>query len=272
MLPSIELFGRSIPTYWVCALLGFAVCGLAALIRHRAFRDLKQVDITNLAALIGIGIVLGGRLLSIITMLPGVFANLGEFLKEPKLLLEYLSNGLVFYGGLFGALLVLYLYTRKYKLDQRAFFDYFIPLFPLFHAFGRIGCFLTGCCHGVVSEAFGIAYTCSISAPNGVPFFPIQLVCSFLNVLLFVFLLLFERRHHREGRALFCYLTVYAVGRFIIEFFRGDEVRGFLLGLSTSQWISLLLLIALAVVTLKRRALRKTEDSRSPSPTPAEQV
>ncbi|MCR5809384.1 MAG: prolipoprotein diacylglyceryl transferase [Clostridiales bacterium] len=261
MFPTIELFGRSIPTYWVCALIGFAVCGAVAVFRHRAFGDLAQVDVTNTAALIGIGIVAGGRLLYIVTMLPVIIRNREIFRQDPHLLYELLSNGLVFYGGLFGAILMLYLYSKHYKLDRKAFFDFFIPLFPLFHAFGRIGCFLTGCCHGVVSERFGIAFTRSASAPNGVPFFPIQLVCAVCDLILFAFLLWFEKRRHREGKALPCYLVVYAVGRFMIEFFRGDEIRGFILGLSTSQWISLLVLLVLAVLNL--RALTKRRKALS---------
>ncbi|MBO4563654.1 MAG: prolipoprotein diacylglyceryl transferase [Clostridia bacterium] len=259
MLPTVELFGRSIPTYWICALFGFIVCGIAAIIRHRNFKDLQQVDITNCAALIGIGIVVGGRILSKLTMLPVLIRNWDLVKSDWHIALELLSNGLVFYGGLFGALIVLYIYTRRYKLGRKAFFDYFIPLFPLFHAFGRIGCFLTGCCHGVVSERFGIAFTNSASALNGVPYFPIQLVCSACDLLLFGFLVMYERRRHRQGKALACYLLLYAAGRFIVEFFRGDEIRGFFLWFSTSQWISLALLIAVpCILLIKRRKKAET--------------
>ena len=225
MFPSFELFGRSIPMYWVCALIGFAVCCVVAVFRHRSFRELEQVDITNAAAFVVIGIIAGGKLMSFISQIPAVVRNWQLIRADWHALFDVMYSGMVFYGGLFGALLALYIYSRHYKLDQKSFFDYFIPLFPLFHAFGRIGCFLTGCCHGVVSEKFGIAFTNSLSAENGIPYFPIQLVCSALDLLLFAFLLWFEKKHHREGRALRCYLILYAIGRFIVEFFRGDEIR-----------------------------------------------
>ncbi len=259
MYPSFEIIGRSIPTYWVCALLGFAVCGLVAFFRHKRFRDLEQVDITNAAAFILIGIITGGKLMSLVAQIPTLVRNWQTIRADWHSLFELMYSGMVFYGGLFGALLALHIYSKHYGLDRKAFFDYFIPLFPLFHAFGRVGCFLTGCCHGLVSERFGIAFTNSISAQNGVPYFPIQLVCSALNLLLFAFLLWFERRFHRQGRALPCYLAFYAVGRFIIEFFRGDELRGIVLGLSTSQWISLIVLAVLAVNALVKggRAAKK---------------
>ena len=243
--------------YWVCALLGFAVCGVVAFFRHRSFRDLEQVDITNAAAFIMIDIIAGGKLMSLLSQIPAVVRSWQLVREDWHNLFDIMYSGMVFYGGLFGALLAMHIYFRHYKLDEKAYFDYFIPLFPLFHAFGRIGCFLTGCCHGRVSERFGIAFTESLSAQNGVPYFPIQLVCSACDLALFFFLLWFEKRRHREGKTLPCYLAVYAVGRFIIEFFRGDEVRGFVLGLSTSQWISLAVLIVLGALALRRR--KRTE-------------
>ena len=245
MHPRFDVFGLSIPAYWLCAVIGLAVCSVVALIRHKNFYELQSVDVTNSAALIMVGVICGGRLLSIVTMIPVAIANWNLIVEDPALLLDVFGNGLVFYGGLFGAFTALYLYVRRYSLSLEQFFDFFIPLFPLFHAFGRVGCFLNGCCYGFESETMGIAYTESLSAPNGVPYFPIQLVCAGLNLVLFAFLMWFEKTHHVQGKTFFAYLAVYAPGRFVIEFFRGDAIRGAFLGLSTSQWISLAIIVAL---------------------------
>jgi len=253
MFPSFELFGKTIPSNWICMLVGIAVCGAVALFRHKRFEELQEVDITNSAALLFIGVLIGSRLLYLITILPIIVRNYKLLLADRELAFEVLSNGMVFYGGLLGALLVLYRYTGRYRLDRKAFFDYFAPLFPLFHAFGRIGCFLNGCCHGKVSEKYGVAYQNSISAINGVPYFPIQLVCSFGELMLFVVILVYEKKHHRQGLAMRLYLVLYAVGRFVIEFFRGDDIRGFLFGVSTSQWISILILAAIIYRTFITR-------------------
>lgn len=258
MLPAVEILGRSIPSYWLCALIGFLVCGIGAVLRHRNFKDLQQVDITNAAALLLIGMIAGGRILSIITLLPIVFRNWAVFREDLHLLFKFLSNGLVFYGGLFGAVLSVFLYLKKYRLDRNSFFDYLVPFFPLFHVFGRIGCFLTGCCHGKYSERFGIAFAESTSAQNGIPYFPIQLVCSACNLILFLILLRFEKKHHKEGRTLSLYLILYALGRFIIEFFRGDEIRGIFFGLSTSQWISLFILSFYLFRVFRKYSAEKT--------------
>ena len=167
MLPAVNILGRSIPTYWCCALFGFAACGVGVILRHRQFKDLQFVDITNIAALMLIGIIAGGRLLSIVTLMPIVIRNWSVFSGNWPFLYTFLSNGLVFYGGLFGAIISISLYIRKYHLDRNAYFDFLVPFFPLFHTFGRIGCFLTGCCHGKYSEQFGIAFTHSTSVNSG---------------------------------------------------------------------------------------------------------
>ena len=246
MYPVVELFGKTIPTYWLCTLTGIAICSVVAFIRHKEFKELQQVDITNLAALIFIGALIGSRLLFIVTISPAIVKNFDLLIHNKTLAYELLSNGMVFYGGMIGALYILYWYSRKYRLNVKMVTDYFVPLFPLFHTFGRVGCFLTGCCHGFVSEKYGIAFTDSISSANGIPYFPIQLVSSALNLVFFVLLIIFERKHHKEGYTVYAYLATYAIGRFIIEFFRGDTVRGFFLGVSTSQWISIIILAVLA--------------------------
>lgn len=247
MHPTFEILGLSIPAYWLCMMTGVSVCSVTAFFRHRRFEELQEVDIINSAALLFIGVVIGSKFLYILTILPIVIRNRQLLLGDLKLAYEVIGGGMVFYGGLIGALVTLRLYVRKYHLDSRSFFDYFAPLFPLFHCFGRIGCFLNGCCHGKVSERFGIAFENSPSALNGVPYFPIQLVCSLGELILFFIVRAYEKKHHRSGKAMVLYLALYAAGRFVIEFFRGDMIRGIWAGLSTSQWISLAILLTLLI-------------------------
>ncbi|MCR4963046.1 MAG: prolipoprotein diacylglyceryl transferase [Firmicutes bacterium] len=259
MYPSFTLFDKTIPSYWICALAGLAACCIAALIRHKRFKELQEVDITNSAALGLVGMILGGRVLYLLRISPLIVKNFSYLKAHPHLAYEVLSNGMVFYGGLFGVLAVLLWYCRKYRLDRAAVFDYYAPLFPLFHAFGRVGCFLTGCCHGMVCQRFGIAFVNSPSAENGVPYFPVQLLGSLGNLCLFGIVLAFERKHHKSGQALPLYLLLYAIGRFLLEFLRGDTVRGVTFGLSTSQWISLGLLLALAIVRYRIKKGREAQ-------------
>ena len=255
MYPYLTVFGLNIPVYWLCGLMGGGICAVLLLIRHRGFPDLEQVDITNAAALGVVGMILGARLLYLLTILPLILEN-REYLREHgDLLKDILLNGMVFYGGLFGFLAAVQLYLKKYRLDRARFWDYAAPCLPLFHAFGRIGCFFSGCCYGIESERFGLVFARSIGGPSDRPFFPLQLVGAAGELCLFVAMLLFERKNRGRGLALTFYLTAYAVGRFVCEFFRGDEIRGIYGGLSVSQWISMALLLVLLLrhLTKKRK-------------------
>lgn len=258
MYPTIVLFNKSIPSYWLCSLLGIIVCIIVSIRRRKKFEILEQVDITNSAALICVGSIIGARLLYLITISPILIENIHVLLTNKSIAYEVLSNGMVFYGGLFGAILTLFIYVRHYNLNTKAFFDFYAPVFPLFHSFGRIGCFLTGCCYGIESSDFGIEYHKSLIAPNGVELFPIQLVCSVLNIALFFIVLSYEKKHHLQGNAIWVYLTIYSIGRFFVEFLRGDVLRGVILGLSTSQWISIIVLLA-ALFWTKKNISQKRE-------------
>ena len=243
MYPTVLLFGKDIPSYWLCSLLGILICSIAAKQRHKKFTEFQSVDLTNSAALMGIGALIGSRILYLITILPILIPNYRVLLNDLSLAYEVLSNGMVFYGGLIGALLSLHIYTKHYHLDQCIVFDFFAPLVPLFHSFGRLGCFFTGCCYGKEDHVLGLIFSKSQIAPNDIPLFPIQLLSSFLDFILFLAVLYYESRHHKEGTALPFYLLVYSMGRFILEFFRGDELRGIFCGFSTSQWISIFIFI-----------------------------
>ena len=151
-----------------------------------------------------------------------------------------------------GGMLAVYIYLKKKKLPMNIFTDIATIIIPLFHFFGRIGCFLVGCCYGVESD-IGFTYHHSlIESANHVNRFPIQLVEAVYNLGLFFLLYYLLKNNKLKGKLLGLYLIIYPIGRFIFEFFRGDEYRGFLFGLSTSQIISVLLLIFGIFLLLKK--------------------
>jgi phosphatidylglycerol:prolipoprotein diacylglycerol transferase len=116
------------------------------------------------------------------------------------------------------------------------------PSVALAQGFGRIGCFLAGCCYGRETDtAIGIAFHNSPIAPNGVKLIPTQLFSSAGDFLIAVVLLVYARKGRKRGKVGALYLVLYSVGRFIIEFFRNDY-RGSIGVLSTSQFISLIIL------------------------------
>lgn len=111
--------------------------------------------------------------------------------------------------------------------------------------FGRIGCFLAGCCYGQeTSSPLGITFTYSDFAPNGVSLIPTQEISSLLNFLNFFILINIAKKKKAEGQVGGFYLIFYSIGRFILEFYRGDLERGNVGSLSTSQFIAIFTLIA----------------------------
>lgn len=178
-----------------------------------------------------------------------------EMIRNP--LGMFSSDGFVVYGGIIGGILAGWIYCKVKKLNFLTYFDLVMPSIALAQGFGRIGCFLAGCCYGKEAQGgLSVIFTDSDYAPNNIPLIPTQIYSSILDFLHF-FLLLYIARHKKaEGEVATCYLIFYSVGRFILEFFRGDLERGSIGVLSTSQFISIFTGVAGMVMlgVIKKRA------------------
>jgi phosphatidylglycerol:prolipoprotein diacylglycerol transferase len=154
--------------------------------------------------------------------------------------------GGVFYGGLILAVVVAFWYIAKHKMPFWRTCDVFAPAIALGHVTGRLGCLAAGCCFGKpTTMPWGIVFTNPLAANVGttlnVPLHPTQLYEAGAELMILGVLLFVERRGRAfEGRTFWLYMLLYAVSRFIIEFYRGDP-RGMVFGVSTSQFISLIL-------------------------------
>jgi phosphatidylglycerol:prolipoprotein diacylglycerol transferase len=195
------------------------------------------------------------KLLYLITILPQV-------IEDPGLILSSLAGGWVVFGGILGGILGGYLYCRVRGLSTWDYFDLGLASVALAQGFGRIGCFFAGCCYGVETNGwYGIVFSHSNFAPNHVSLVPTQLLSSAFDFFLFFFLCYYDKRKKKHtGEITALYLILYSIGRFIIEFFRGDLIRGSVGVFSTSQFISIFVLIAGVVILIKRR---KTEPVNS---------
>jgi len=180
------------------------------------------------------------------------------FLNEPMRVLS--GSGFVLYGGIIGGILTAMIYCKHKKVDFFAYFDLAPPSVALAQGFGRIGCFLAGCCYGRETDsAIGVMFHNSSIAPNGVKLIPTQLFSSAGDFLIAIVLLLYARKDPKTGKVGALYLVFYSMGRFIIEFFRSDY-RGNVGVLSTSQFISLIILaIGAAMFFIKELLWDKKE-------------
>ena len=139
------------------------------------------------------------------------------------------------------------------KADFWKYFDLVMPSVALAQGFGRIGCFLAGCCYGRETDSIiSVTFQNSDFAPNHVALIPTQLYSSILDFLHFGILLYIARRKKADGQVAAFYLIFYSIGRFVLEFFRGDLIRGSVGSLSTSQFISLFILAAGIAILITR--------------------
>jgi phosphatidylglycerol---prolipoprotein diacylglyceryl transferase len=163
---------------------------------------------------------------------------------------------------LISATLVAFWHINRHGLPLWTTCDMFAPGIALGHVVGRLGCLMAGCCYGTpTSVPWAITFTdpfaaVNVGTPLNIPLHPTQLYEAGAELLILVFLLVTERKGRPfPGRTFWGYMLLYAISRFIIEFYRGDE-RGLIMGLSTSQFISLILtpLSLIMLVVLRRRA------------------
>ena len=194
---------------------------------------------------------LGAKLLYIIV-------HFGDFLASPMSVIG--SEGFVAYGGIIFGTFCVWAYNRRKGLPFLRYFDLLMPAVALGQGFGRLGCFLAGCCYGSPTDsALGVVFPEGSMAPAGIKLWPAQLFSAGGDFVICVILLCLSRKKRRSGLVGTAYLLLYAVGRFVVEFFRSDA-RGTVGALSTSQFISILILIfALGLlVALKKRPEAET--------------
>lgn len=168
-----------------------------------------------------------------------------EVVADPGFILRTMTDGFVVYGGIIGGIIAGWLYSRITKLNFLKYFDLMIPSVALAQGFGRIGCLLAGCCYGKETSGWpSITFHDSDFAPNGVALVPTQIYSSVLDFVHFGILLWIARNKKADGQVAACYMIFYSAGRFVLEFFRGDLIRGSVWILSTSQFISIFVMAA----------------------------
>jgi len=296
MLPSFgSLFGEPIPAYFVMLMVGY---GAATLVASRTARrqGLDQEVIIDLALLSLFTGVLGARILHVFA--DGYFWDYVHLCTNPDAVIwravtsssecqqlggrwdtgaqachaierdcfawaEFWNGGLAYYGGLIFASVAGIRFLRREGFPVGKGVDMVGAVLPLGLFFGRLGCFLGGCCfglptHSALAVVFPGASPASYeqaelgllrdkSLPS-LPVHPTQLYEALGCLAIAAWLLLRTQPRKRfDGQVLLAFLMAYAVLRFALEFIRADD-RGVFFGLSTSQWIGLGSVIACAAV------------------------
>jgi len=250
----LELGPITVYTYGVLLAAAYLLGLKLAMVRART-RGLDEARVLDLGIYIIISALIGAKLLLLVT-------DYQTFKNDPRELLTLARSGGVFYGGLILAVVVALWYIGRVGLPLWTTCDVFAPGIALGHVIGRFGCLFAGCCYGKpTTMPWGITFTdqfaaANVGTPLDRPLHPTQLYEAGAELLILVFLLTTERKGRPfAGRTFWLYMLLYAVSRYIIEIFRGDE-RGTVGIFSTSQFISLIL-APLAIVMLIYLARRK---------------
>jgi phosphatidylglycerol:prolipoprotein diacylglycerol transferase len=140
-------------------------------------------------------------------------------------------------------------YFKVQKLNTFKMLDIMAITTCLVHIFGRIGCFMAGCCYGKPTDAFfGVTFVdeACYAEPLNTPLFPTQVMEAAYIALIMIVLLVMRERRTFYGQLFLSYIVLYAVGRSVLEIYRGDSARGFIIDnyVSHSQLIAGILVVA----------------------------
>lgn len=229
--------GFKVHGYGTLIAIGFIIAMLVA--EYRAKKNgLKEDAVIDIAIIAGVCGFLGAKLLYIIV-------SFDEFIKDPIAVLG--SSGFVVYGGIIAGVAAAYIYCRIKKLKFLDYFDIVMPEIAIAQGFGRIGCFLAGCCYGRETDAwYGVVFpTDGHFAPGGVPLIPTQLISSagdFLIAIILIIVAIKLKNRLQSGNIGELYMILYGIGRFIIEFLRNDY-RGEIGFMSNIAFISIFIIL-----------------------------
>ncbi|MBX2894922.1 MAG: prolipoprotein diacylglyceryl transferase [Cyclobacteriaceae bacterium] len=243
----------TIYTYGFCIALG-ALLGFL----YMYWQGKKQYSLTfdqsnNLFILLVLAGVVGGKFFMI-------FEDPSLYLSQPQKLFS--GSGFVFYGSLLTCIPVMLWYFKKIKVSVLGMLDVMAVVTCIVHGFGRVGCFMAGCCYGLPTDSFlGVVFSNPVcqAEPLHTPLYPTQLFEAAFIFFILIVLLILKKKKNFDGQLFLIYLMVYAVGRGVLEMFRGDIERGFLIEniLSNSQFISILVISVALYFYIRLNRIKK---------------
>ena len=251
----LEAGSINVYSYGLMIAIGI-VAGMSYLVvtgRREVGLTFDQANMLFLA--IFLAAVVGGKLFLFLE-------NPAHYIDHPADLVS--GRGFVFYGSFLLAIPTMWWFFRSHKLPVYRMLDIMAITTCFVHMFGRIGCFLAGCCYGIPTDSWiGVVFTDPLcyAKPLHTPLVPTQLLEALYIFFVMLFLLVLKKRRRFYGQLFLSYLLLYAAGRFVLEYFRADAARGFVIEdyISHSQFIALC--VAVVVVLIYRRWAKRTFES-----------
>jgi phosphatidylglycerol---prolipoprotein diacylglyceryl transferase len=254
-----EVGSVTIYTYGFCIAIG-ALLGLT----YMTWQGKKQFGLTfdatnSLFIFIVVAAIIGGKVFFFFEDPAYYVKNVGKL---------FTGSGFVFYGSFLFAVPVMLWFFKRHKIPTMAMLDVMAVVTCIVHGFGRVGCFMAGCCYGKPTESiFGVTFTNPVcqAEPLNTPLHAAQPYEAGFIFCLLAILTILKARKQFDGQLFLLYLIIYSVGRAVLEIFRGDLARGFIVKdwLSHSQFISIIIIVVAGICYLrlskKRQATKQTK-------------
>lgn len=237
-----------------------------------AMKEAKRIGenperILDIGFFVVLGTIIGGRL-------GYVIFHLDYYLRKPIEISYFRQGGLSFLGGFLVAYFLCWLYIKRTKISFWKYADIAAPSIAIGLGIARIGCFLNGCCYGLLSENYGIKFPAlnmppvylqqlkdgliASGSPNSLPVIPTQLYSSLYGFLIFFILLWMKKYKKYDGFLILNFFIIYSISRFIVEFFRFYENNYKVFNLLTVTQIILIGVILVSLVfmnILKKKSI-----------------
>lgn len=227
-------------SYGFFILMGIIAAYFAIWLRRKELK-LNHDSISDLFLWAFIGIFVGGKVFF-------YFEDISRYLNDPSQMFHNMGSGFVFYGSFLVGIPVLIWRFKKMKLPVMPMLDAIAISGALVHGFGKLGCLMSGCCHGkVCHNGWGISFSdpATSAEPLNTPLYPTQIYDALLIFSIVALLFYLYSRKSFHGQLMLLYAIIYGVGRSITEIYRGDEARGYIIDgiLTHSQFIAVLILV-----------------------------
>jgi len=214
-----------IPIYGLMILLSLVVNIFVVILLSNKY-DFTKIEIMCLILYEGIGIILGGKILTFIQ-------NYQEYNGE----FDLIGTGLTSYGGAIGALLFLLVFSVQFQKSFQKMLFIFLPPIPLMYGIGKIGCSFAGCCHGIEYTGLGsVAHRHTNDIISNTRLFPVQLVETIVFLGIFICMIYVHWRNRFDMKMVGISFILCGISKFLLDFLRMSHIGQII---SSNQWISL---------------------------------
>ena len=230
------MFNSNFPFYGLAILLALISNIIIVISQYKKY-NYKLEDVIYLLLYETAGIIIGAKVLSYLLS--------GERTS-------FIKTGLAAYGASFGGALLILLFCLQFKKNIKETMYLLTPSFPLMYSIGKIGCFIVGCCYGIeYNGIFKIMYRYSVNAPNNVYLFPIQIVESIVFLLIFIYLMIMQKKNKFNEKILGISLILCGASKGLLDFLRQEGTQLF----TFSKIVSLIIIIiGIISIFLKKKS------------------